>query len=247
MGSTGLSRYFQTDEQIAQPDSGDEPPPRARAQRGRRTWACRSRSSLPVGRRSLSLSLDDSARIYVEGINTIIERHWSSGWARVRRVGLSSYDKLYCRAHRPARVAAAELSSFHPQGERIPLQSYRRFPPAISVASFAVCQTRPLVYFLKQSWTEQDGLVGGDWDALYRFALDADQPEVVARNGALIPPDHYDTAWLALLHSVADDVSRVFCTAALRRAEGPIYYCLSELSIADRTLATVTKLEAIFA
>ena len=121
------------------------------------------------------------------------------------------------------------------------------FPPTISIASFAVCQTRPLLYFVTFSWSERDGQVGGDWDALYRFTLDTRKSEVVARRGELIPPDHYHTAWLTRLHSTADDGSRVFCTAALRIGEGPIDYCLCELSVAERKLATITKLEAVFA
>jgi hypothetical protein len=121
------------------------------------------------------------------------------------------------------------------------------FPPAISVASFAICQTQPLLYFVTFCWSERDGHVGGDWDALYRFALDTRQSEVVARRGELMPPEHYHTAWLTRLHSIADDGSRVFCTAALRRAEEPIDYCLCELSVAERKLATITKLEAVFA
>jgi hypothetical protein len=121
------------------------------------------------------------------------------------------------------------------------------FPSTISVAGFAVCPTRPWLYFVTFSSSELDGRVGGDWDALYRFDLDKRKSETVAQRGELIPPDHYHTAWLTRLHSISHDGSRLFCTAALHRSEGPIDYCLSELLIADRRLATITKLEAVFA
>lgn len=120
------------------------------------------------------------------------------------------------------------------------------FPPSISVSSFALSPTLPILYFITFAWSDHNGNVGGDWDALHRFTLDTHQSEIVARRGELVPPDHYRFAWLSELFSVSADGRTLFCKAALQR-EGPIDYCLSELSIADRRLAAITRLDAVFA
>jgi hypothetical protein len=120
------------------------------------------------------------------------------------------------------------------------------FPPAISVSSFALSHTLPILYFITFAWSEHNGHVGGNWDALYRFDLDTHQCEVVARRDQLVPPDHYRVAWLSDLYSVSEDGRTLFCKAALQR-EGPIDYCLSELSIGNLRLAAITRLDAIFA
>jgi len=61
----------------------------------------------------------------------------------------------------------------------------------------------------------------------------------------LILPDGYESAWLCNLHSVSADGGMVYCTAALRGVER-IDYFLSQLSLADRRLTPITKLEAVF-
>jgi hypothetical protein len=120
------------------------------------------------------------------------------------------------------------------------------FPSSISVSSFALSPALPILYFITFTWSDRNGHVGGDWDALHRFTLDTHQSEIVARRGELVPPDHYRVAWLSELFSVSADGRTLFCKAALQR-EGSIDYCLSELSIADRKLSAITRLDAVFA
>lgn len=117
------------------------------------------------------------------------------------------------------------------------------FPPAISTFSFAFSPTVPLLYFL--SWREHDATEGGDWDALYRFTLDTRQCQLLARAGELLPPDPYPSASLLQLLSVSDDGQTLFCKTGLRRPDGPIDYCLSQLSLTDKKLTTITKLHLL--
>jgi hypothetical protein len=122
------------------------------------------------------------------------------------------------------------------------------FSPAISVSSFAVCPTLPLLYFITSAWSEhENGPPGGSWEALYRFTLDTRESEVIARRGNLIAPEGYRSAWLSELFSVSDDGGTLFCKAALSREGGSIDYCLCEFLIAERKLAAITKLQAVFA
>lgn len=94
------------------------------------------------------------------------------------------------------------------------------FSPAISVGSFALSPTLPLLYFITETWSEHGGIRGGDWDALYRFDLDTRRCEVVVRGGELIPPDHYQTAWLVTLFSVSDDGRTLFARQVFRGQRG---------------------------
>jgi hypothetical protein len=122
------------------------------------------------------------------------------------------------------------------------------FSPAISVSSFAVCPTLPLLYFITSTWSEhENGPPGGCWEALYRFTLDTRESEVIARRGDLIAPEGYQSAWLSELLSVSGDGGTLFCKAALCSNGRPIDYCLSELVVAERKLTAITKLEAVFA
>jgi len=121
------------------------------------------------------------------------------------------------------------------------------FSPSISVSSFALSSLLPILYFITFGWSDHNGTVGGDWDALYRFTLDTRRCDLVARRSELIPPDHYRSAWLSELFSVSEDGNTLFCKAALQREEGPIDYCLSELSMPSLRLAAITRLDAVFA
>ena len=84
------------------------------------------------------------------------------------------------------------------------------------------------------------------WDGLYRFTLDTRQTEEIARRGDLVPPEHCKSVRLSELLSVSEDGRTLYCKAALQR-ERPIAYYLAELSVADRRVATISRLEAVFA
>src|SRR5262245_52459959 len=79
------------------------------------------------------------------------------------------------------------------------------FSPAISVSSFVLSPTFPVLYFITFTWSESVGNVGGNWDVLYRFSLDTRQCEMVASRGQLVRPDHYQAAWLSELLCLSED------------------------------------------
>jgi hypothetical protein len=121
------------------------------------------------------------------------------------------------------------------------------FPPSVSVESLVLHPQLPLLFFITFVWSKHvNGPVGGYWVALHRFDLNTLQSEIVARRGELVLPDGYQTAWLNELFSASDDGNTLFCKAGLRNGE-PVRYCLSKLSIPDRKLAIITRLEAVFA
>jgi|ERR1022692_665882 hypothetical protein len=131
------------------------------------------------------------------------------------------------------------------------------FQPSVSLDSFTVHPRLPFLYFITFIWTEpakdpllrehiKGPVVGvGDWDALYRCRLDTLQSEVVARQGDLVPPHGYQSAWLADVISVSEDGKTIFCRAALRQAVRN-HYCLAELSLHDLRLTVLTSLKALF-
>jgi hypothetical protein len=123
-------------------------------------------------------------------------------------------------------------------------RSIDELEPATSVESFVISAMLPVLYYVTYQWSP-DG--GGDWHGLHRFALDTHDSVVVARPGELVPPEPYRSAWLGDLVSVADDARRLFCIAALTKGDGPIDYWLSELSVHDKRLVPLTRLEAVFA
>ena len=130
---------------------------------------------------------------------------------------------------------------YHPIGD---------FPPEISTESFVLCASSPLLFVNTFIWKEHiNGPVGGDWDALYSFNLDTLQSDILVRKDELVPPDGYRSAWFSTLFSASNDGRKLFCRAGLRNQEPkkPIDYCLSEFSVADRKLAIITKLKAVFA
>lgn len=121
------------------------------------------------------------------------------------------------------------------------------FDSSVSVESLALHPHLPLFYFITFTWSRYaNGPVGGNWEALHRFDLNTFQNEVVARRGELAPPSGYQTAWLNELLSAGDDGNVLFCRAGLRNTE-PVHYCLSKLSIPDRKLTIISRLEATFA
>jgi hypothetical protein len=127
-----------------------------------------------------------------------------------------------------------------------------QFPPDIAIPSFAINPAAPLLYFLTYRWRERvDGPPAGDWEALYRYALDSRDCEVVLRHGEIEPPEDYEAARVCELLSVADDGGAVFCRVGLRLrqpGQAPVgHYYLSELSLAQKKLALITKLEGVFA
>ncbi len=127
---------------------------------------------------------------------------------------------------------------YHPIGD---------FALSISVESFVLHPQLPLLYFITYVWSEHsNGPTGGNWEALHCFNLNTFQCEIVARRGELIPPDDYCKAWLNELFLVGDDGNTLFCKAGLRNGE-PVQYCLSKLSVSDRKLEIVSRLEAVFA
>ena len=145
---------------------------------------------------------------------------------------------------RESRLPSKRLSIRHVAETRY--TAIGDFPPSISASSFALSPSQPIIYFVTDVWSDENGTVGGNWDALHRYNVDTRQIEIVAHRGDLAPPDHYRCAWLSELFSVSEDDRILFCKAALQR-EGPIDYCLTELSIADRRLAVITKFDAVFA
>ena len=160
--------------------------------------------------------------------------------------------------HHPTRSIVAQT---RPLDSRLPSSrlSVRRvteprytpigqFSAEISMSSFVLCRTLPLLYFVTSRWTEKrDGVVGGDWESLQSFALDTRQSAVVASQGQSVVPDGYRSAWLLDLLAVSDDGQIIFGTVGFQRAEGSVEYHVSELAIGDRRLAPITRLEASFA
>jgi hypothetical protein len=175
-----------------------------------------------------------------------------------QKIGLPDGHGFPVLAYHPA--TGSVLAHTRPIESRLPCRrlSLRRvtetryrpigdFAPSVSVESFVLHPRLPLLYFITYVWSEHtNGPVGGDWDALYRFNLNTIQSEIMARRGELFSPDGYRTTWLKELFSVSDDGNTLFCMAGLRNGE-PVHYCLSKLSIPDRKLAVITRLEAVFA
>ena len=121
------------------------------------------------------------------------------------------------------------------------------FPSSISISSFALDQTRPLLYFNTVLWTSTQGNASGNWNAVYRFSLESMHCELVVRRGELTLPEGYHTAWIAELISCDINGQSAFCIAGLGTKEKQIAYYLSELTISDRRLVPISKLEAVFA
>jgi hypothetical protein len=131
---------------------------------------------------------------------------------------------------------------YHPIGD---------FSPPITINSFAIHASLPLVYFVTYVWAEHTfgtvGGYGGYWDALHCFNLKTFQIKVVAQAGELIAPDSYESARLCDLFSLSDDGGTLYCKASFQTREEPIphcHHCLAQLSLADLKLEIVTKLEA---
>lgn len=133
-------------------------------------------------------------------------------------------------------IRSASEERYSPVGE---------FAAGTSVHSFALSRTAPILYYNTVRWGEHDGLVGGEWDALYRFTLDSRRCDVVARRGELIPPNHFQSAWPVELFSVSDDGAILYCTCALGLSEGFQYY-VSKVALNTLRVEPITRLEATF-
>jgi hypothetical protein len=121
------------------------------------------------------------------------------------------------------------------------------FPPTISISSFVLSPTLPLLYFITERWREVGDTVGGDWEGLHTFSLDTQQCDRVIQPGELMAQAPYKRAWLVGLLSVAQHGQSFFCRAALERESGAVAYWLSEVSLLDRRLTAIAKLETAFA
>ena len=121
------------------------------------------------------------------------------------------------------------------------------FPSAVSVSSFALSPTSPLLYFITESWREIGDTVGGDWAGLHRFNLDTRQCDILTCPGELTLPSPYRRGWLVELLSAAQDGCTLFCRAGLEREHGVVEYYLSELSVLNSRVTTIARLEHAFA
>lgn len=123
------------------------------------------------------------------------------------------------------------------------------FPPQVDVTSFALSPKLPELYFNTIVWKECEKGInppGGYWDALHRFNLNTLESEIVACPGELISPGHYQRVWLNDVLFVDENVRAVFCNAGLFK-DGKADYCLVKLTVEDRKLEILTRLEAVFA
>lgn len=122
------------------------------------------------------------------------------------------------------------------------------FPPSVSVESFVLSVTQPVLYLLTCTWSEYpDGPPGGSWGDLYRFNLETGQNEVVARRGELMPEAPHHPPWLTELISISGDDCKVFCKAGFQTTDSTANYYLAEFMIADGKLTLISKLPAVFA
>ena len=121
------------------------------------------------------------------------------------------------------------------------------FPPQVSISSFAVSPSLPVLYFLTDTWRESGDTVGGDWHALHRYALDTADCEIVAQPGELKVPAPYNTAWLVEVLSVGHDAATLFCRVGMKVERARIDYYLAEFSVSERWLRPITRLERTFA
>ena|ERR1039458_1651927 len=123
------------------------------------------------------------------------------------------------------------------------------FPPQVDVTSFALSPKLPVLYLNTFFWKECElgfNPPGGDWDALYRFNLNTQQSEVVARPGELISPGNPTRVWLNDVISVDENGRAVFCKTGIFK-EGKADYFLVKLTVEDRKLELLTRLEAVSA
>jgi hypothetical protein len=127
------------------------------------------------------------------------------------------------------------------------------FPAEISIHSFALHARLPLLYFITYVWSEHvNGPVGGNWDALHCFNLETLRSKIIAHKGELVAPAGCQSSWLRNLFSLSDDGKVLFCKAAFQYEKDPVHShpvhsCLARLSLSDRKLEVISRLEAIFA
>ena len=142
------------------------------------------------------------------------------------------------------------------------------FPPEISVESFVLHPSLPLLYINTIIWNKHikspigddwDSLYDGNWGGLYCLNLDTLQGEIFVCSGELFPPDGYRFASISTLFAMINDGRKLILRAKLknqdpRNPKKPDGHCpkssghyLSESSIADRKLTVITELKTVFA
>ena len=122
------------------------------------------------------------------------------------------------------------------------------FPPSVSVESFVLSVTQPVLYLLTYTWSEYpNGPPGGSWEALYRFNLETGMSEVIVRHGELMPESPHRPPWLNKLISISADDCKLFCKVGFQTSDSNAHYYLAALTIADGKLTLISKLPAVFA
>jgi hypothetical protein len=127
-------------------------------------------------------------------------------------------------------------------------QPIGEFADAVSVKSFVLDSTRPVLYFVTYEFRElEGGQSAGNWDGLYRFDLERHRCARLAQPGHLHDPESNWETWIGDLLSVSNDGRGLICQATLGKSESDYAYWVAHLDLADLRLAGITKLEAVFA
>jgi hypothetical protein len=94
-----------------------------------------------------------------------------------------------------------------------------------SVISFAVCLTKPILYYSVHEFSDGQN----HWEGLYRHCLETGKTDCVIRLSKFSPTTSEYWQWISALYSISQDGTKVICQSCkVPKKGGNVQYSISE-------------------